>query len=314
MTKVDIISGFLGAGKTTFINKLINESLPNERVLLIENEFGEIGIDSGFLKDTGIQVKEMNSGCICCSIANEFKSALKDVLEKYKPERVIIEPSGVGKLSDVIRAVESVKEHSDISLNSFVTVVDSIKYKLYMDNFAEFFSDQIKNAETIILSRSQKLAYNEIDKCVNEIRELNNKANIITTPWENLNGKQILNIIEKINPLEQELLNQIRLEKHECHCHNRNHNSDVFSTWGIKTTKKYRISEIDNILRKLSHSDEYGEILRAKGIVQDVEGNWINFNLVPEEYELHYGNTDNIGRLCVIGSKLNSNNLEKIFS
>lgn len=304
MTKVDIISGFLGAGKTTFINKLIKEALTNERVLLIENEFGEIGIDSVFVKDTGIEVKEMNSGCICCSIANEFKSALKDVLEKYKPDRVIIEPSGVGKLSDVIRAVAEVKEHSDISLNSFVTVVDSIKYKLYMDNFGEFFNDQIKNAETIILSRSQKLSYNEIDKCVNEIRKLNNKANIITTPWENLNGNQILNIIEKINPLEQD----------ECHCHNHNHNSDVFSTWGIKTTKKYRISELDDILRKLSQSDEYGEILRAKGIVQDVEGNWINFNLVPEEYELHYGNTDYIGRLCVIGSKLNSNNLEKIFS
>lgn len=350
MTKVDIISGFLGAGKTTLIKKLIKEALTNEKVLLIENEFGEIGIDGGFLKNSGIEIKEMNSGCICCSLVRDFKSALKDALEKYKPERIIIEPSGVGKLSDVIQAVVNVKENDNISINSFVTVVDSIKYKVYMNNFGEFFNNQIENASTIILSRSQKLSNYELNKCVKEIKKHNDKANIITTQWDELKGEQILSAIEKgISSFEKELLKQESLNEHECHCshneehvhndefnechchhheenhdeihecnchhhHNEHHHAeDVFVTWGTETPKKYKRSELDNILKKLTQSKEYGEILRAKGIVQDIDEKWINFDLVPEEYEIRYGSPDYTGRICVIGSKLNNNNLEKLF-
>lgn len=347
MTKVDIISGFLGAGKTTLIKKLIQEELTKEKVLLIENEFGEIGIDGGFLKDAGIEIKEMNSGCICCSLVGDFKSVLKDALEKYKPDRIIIEPSGVGKLSDVIEAVANIKEYDNISLNSFATVVDSIKYKTYMDNFGEFFKNQIENASAIILSRSQKLSDEKLDICVKEIKKYNNKASIITTPWDELSGKQILSAIEGSNSLEKEVMNNENVEKHscncnhmekqehsdkvhKCHCHNHekdnnethgchchhhehHHADEVFATWGIETPKKYKYSELDNKLRKLIQSKEYGEILRAKGIVQDVDGKWIDFDLVPEEYEIRYGNVDYTGRICVIGVNLNNNKLERLF-
>lgn len=369
MTKIDIISGFLGAGKTTLIKKLLKEALGKEKLLIIENEFGEIGIDGGFLNETGIEVKEMNSGCICCSLVGDFKGALKEAIEKYKPERIIIEPSGVGKLSDVIKAVMNIKDEEEITLNSLVAVVNSIKYNMYMANFGEFFLDQIENAGTIILSRSQKLSDDKLNACVKAIKEHNSKANIITTPWEELEGEQILSAIENAHSLEEELINEEHShheegcccghdhehehhhhdhereeehehhhkhhneheeehnhhheEEHECHHdheeehehhhHDHHHADDVFETWGVETPKKYSTEELENILKTLVNSNEYGAILRAKGIIQNVDGSWINFDLVPGEYEIRKGKADYTGRLCVIGSKIDKNKIEKLF-
>ena len=388
MTKIDIISGFLGAGKTTLIKKLIQEAFEGEKLMLIENEFGEIGIDGGFLNNSGVEITEMNSGCICCSLVGDFGTALKDALSKYSPERIIIEPSGVGKLSDVIKAVENIQHEVDIKLNSFVAVVDAIKCKMYMDNFGEFFNNQIESANTIILSRSQKLSQEKLELCVSQIREHNSKATIITTNWEEIHGKQILLAMEKENSLEKELLSEEKEHHdhdneycghnhehhhhdHECSCghdhdyehdhhdkeccdhecccghdhdheqhdhdeeccghdHEHHHHDhecscghdheqehhhadEVFTSWGVETPKKYSKSEINDILKALAESTEYGIILRAKGIVPCLDGGWINFDLVPGEYEVRAGVSDYTGRLCVIGTNLNKNKIEELF-
>lgn len=347
MTKIDIISGFLGAGKTTLIKKLIQEAFIGEKLMIIENEFGEIGIDGGFLNNSGIEITEMNSGCICCSLVGDFGVALKEALAKYSPERIIIEPSGVGKLSDVIKAVESIKDEVSIKLNSFTAVVDAIKCKMYMDNFGEFFNNQIENANTIVLSRSQKLSEEKLEKCVAQIREHNKSAAIITTNWDEISGKQILKAMEEGNSLEKELLNEEKEHhKHhhhdencdchdhehhhhgeECGCHNHHHHDeecdchdhehhhadDVFTSWGIETPKKYSKTEINEILKVLSETSEFGIILRAKGIVPCTEGGWINFDLVPGEYEIREGEADYTGKLCVIGTKLDKAKIQELF-
>ncbi|AWK51506.1 cobalamin biosynthesis protein CobW [Clostridium beijerinckii] len=382
MTKIDIISGFLGAGKTTLIKKLIEEAFVGEKLMLIENEFGEIGIDGGFLNNSGVEITEMNSGCICCSLVGDFGNALKEALSKYSPERIIIEPSGVGKLSDVIKAVKDIEHDVDIKLNSFVAVVDAMKCKMYMDNFGEFFNNQIESANTIILSRSQKLSEEKLELCVAQIREHNSKANIITTNWDEIHGKQILLAMEKENSLEKELLFEEKKHHnhdeeccehnhehyhhdHECFCghdhesehhnhdeehyghdhehhhhdhecccghdheheqhhdeecscgHNHNHEhhhaDEVFASWGMETPKKYSKVEINDILKTLSETSEYGVILRAKGIIPCSEGGWINFDLVPGEYEVRVGVADYTGRLCVIGTNLNKNKIEELF-
>lgn len=347
MTKIDIISGFLGAGKTTLIKKLIQEAFEGEKLMLIENEFGEIGIDGGFLNNSGVEITEMNSGCICCSLVGDFGTALKDALTKYSPERIIIEPSGVGKLSDVIKAVENIQHEVYITLNSSATVVDATKCKMYMDNFGEFFNNQIESANTIILSRSQKLSEEKLELCVSQIREHNNKATIITTNWDEIEGKQILFAMENENSLEKELLSEEKEHHdhecscghnqeqyhhddkccdhdhehhhhdHECSCdhdHEQHHHADeVFTSWGVETPKKYSKSEINDILKALAESSDYGVILRAKGIVPCLDGGWINFNLVPGEYEVRVGVPDYTGRLCVIGTNLNRNKIEQLF-
>ena len=388
MTKIDIISGFLGAGKTTLIKKLIQEAYNGEKLMLIENEFGEIGIDGGFLNNSGVEITEMNSGCICCSLVGDFGTALKDALSKYSPERIIIEPSGVGKLSDVIKAVKNIEHEVDITLNSSSAVVDAIKCKMYMDNFGEFFNNQIESANTIILSRSQKLSDEKLELCVSQIREHNSEATIITTNWDEIHGKQILLAMEKEKSLEKELLAEEK-EHHdhnhdkecscghdhdheyhnhgeecscghdhdhehhheeECSCghdhdhehHNHNeecscghdhdhHNHDeecscghdhnhehhhadeVFTSWGTETPKKYSKSEINHILKVLAESSECGIILRAKGIVPCLDGGWINFDLVPGEYEVRVGVADYTGKLCVIGTNLNENKIKQLF-
>ena len=347
MTKIDIISGFLGAGKTTLIKKLIEDALHTEKLMIIENEFGQIGIDGGFLKDTGIEITEMNSGCICCSLVGDFGSALKDALAKYTPDRIIIEPSGVGKLSDVIKAVKDIHEDAKIELNSFTAVVDAQKCKMYMKNFSEFFNNQIENASTIILSRTQKLSQEKLEEVVGLIREHNKNANIITTPWDDISGKQIVAAMEKANSLEDELLEKCEHEHHhhhehgedcccghhhdeehhhdhdhhhehgeECGCghdHHHHHADEVFTSWGVETPKKYSEADLKAILTDLSESSEYGIILRAKGIVPDENGNWYNFDLVPGEYEIRKGEADYTGRLCVIGSKLDEAKIESLF-
>lgn len=356
MTKIDIISGFLGAGKTTLIKKLINEAFQNEKLMIIENEFGEIGIDGGFLNNSGIEITEMNSGCICCSLVGDFGAALKEALTKYSPERIIIEPSGVGKLSDVIKAVENIKNEAYIKLNSFTAVVDAIKCKMYMDNFGEFFNNQIENANTIVLSRTQKLSEEKLELCISQIREHNSHATIITTNWDEIDGKQILAAMEQGNSLEKELLAEEK-EKHnheyhhgeectcghnheknyhnndkECACgHDHHHNHDdkstcehehnhehhhadeVFTSWGMETPKKFSKSEINNILKTLSETSDYGSILRAKGIIPCTEGGWINFDLVPGEYEVREGVPDYTGKICVIGASLNKDEIRELF-
>lgn len=353
MTKIDIISGFLGAGKTTLIKKLIQEAFQGEKLMLIENEFGEIGIDGGFLNNSGVEITEMNSGCICCSLVGDFGTALKEALSKYSPERIIIEPSGVGKLSDVIKAVKNIEHEVDIKLNSFTAVVDAMKCKMYMDNFGEFFNNQIENANTIILSRSQKLSQEKLELVVSQIREHNNSATIITTNWDEISGEQIVLAMEKENSLEQELLEKEHNHNHEgecscghkheqhhndngecscghhhdhehhhhegkCSCghdhsHDHHHADEVFTSWGVETPKKYSKSEINDILKSLSETSEYGIILRAKGIIPSIEGGWINFDLVPGEYEVRDGIADYTGRLCVIGTNLNKNKIEELF-
>lgn len=381
MTKIDIISGFLGAGKTTLIKKLIGQAFEGEKLVLIENEFGEIGIDGGFLKESGIEITEMNSGCICCSLVGDFGTALKEVLDKYTPDRVIIEPSGVGKLSDVIKAVESIKD-VEIKLNSFVAVVDAMKCKMFMKNFGEFFNNQIENARTIILSRTDKLTEDKLDACVKLIRERNEQATIITTPWEQLDGKMIRETMEEKSDMAQSLLDEVKHEhNHECSCghdhnhdheccghghehhhqdheheccghghdheHNHDHDhecscghdhdhdheccghdhdhehhhheghhhaEDVFTSWGRETPKKFIKHELEEILKILADTTEYGVVLRAKGIIPSQDGTWIHFDLVPGEYEIRKGEPDVTGRLCVIGTQLKEQELEVLFN
>ena len=389
MTKIDIISGFLGAGKTTLIKKLIQEAFQGQKVVLIENEFGEIGIDGGFLKESGIQINEMNSGCICCSLVGDFKTALQDVLKQYEPDRIIIEPSGVGKLSDVIKAVQKVVDGDKVVLSSHVTVADAVRARMYLKNFGEFYKNQVEFASAIILSRTQKVTEKKLEQVVELIREINDKSPIVTTPWDELTGRQILDVMEGKNDFEEELLAAAAAapthehhhhhehghhhghhhdhdheehehghhhdhdheehehghhhdhdheehehghhhdhdhEEHEHghhhghhhdHCHHgHDHDADeVFTSWGRETPKKFSESTVKEILKKLADEDstEYGIILRAKGIVQDEEGKWLHFDLVPGEEEVRYGAADYTGRICVIGSDLKEDKLAELF-
>ena len=328
---------------------------------MIENEFGEIGIDGGFLKDAGIQITEMNSGCICCSLVGDFGAALKKVVEQYHPDRIIIEPSGVGKLSDVIAAVMNVAGEIDLDLNSFVTVADATKCKMYMKNFGEFYNNQVESANTIILSRTQGMKEEKLAQAVSMIQEKNAKARIITTPWDELTGEQILAVMEQGHSLAEELMEEaMKLheeEEHEhhhhdhdddeCDCHEHHHDHDehehhhdhdehgeectcgchdhdhhhhhhhhadeVFTSWGKETPRKYTKEELDEILVKLSEETEFGIILRAKGMLPAADGTWLYFDLVPGEYEIRNGAPDYTGRLCVIGSKMDTDKLEKLF-
>ncbi|MDD3367319.1 MAG: GTP-binding protein [Lachnospiraceae bacterium] len=373
MTKIDIVSGFLGAGKTTLIQKLLKEALDGTKVVLIENEFGEIGIDGGFLKDAGIEIKEMNSGCICCSLVGDFGASLKDVLSKYAPERIIIEPSGVGKLSDVMKAVQNATTDAGVQLNSAVAVVDAKKCKMYIKNFGEFFINQIAHAGTIILSRTDSMSEDKLKECVNMIREHNAKATIITTPWPELDGTMILETIEGAKDLEKELMEEamkLKEEEHhhhhhadgeECHCHDHHHDDDheehehhhdheehehhhdheehehhhdheehehhheheghehhhhadeIFTSWGMETPASYTKDEITAICTKLENEAEYGLILRAKGMVPSGNGSWVYFDYTPGETDVRDGSADITGKFCVIGSKLQEDNLAKLF-
>ena len=330
MTKIDIVSGFLGAGKTTLIKKLLKEALQGEQVVLIENEFGEIGIDGGFLKEAGVEITEMNSGCICCSLVGDFASALKQVLDQYHPDRILIEPSGVGKLSDVMRAVEGATGEAGVHLNSAVAVVDAKKCKTYLKNFGEFFENQIEHAGTIILSRTGEMSEEKINQCIGLIRQHNEKAAIITTPWDELDGKKIMEAIEGAKDLEAELLKAV-MEEHEhehhhhdhddecsCGCHDHDHHhhhhaDEVFTSWGKETPHKFNEDKLKETLDELANTEEYGIILRAKGIVPSDGTDWLYFDLVPGEYEIRKGNPDITGKLCVIGSKLAEDKLAELF-
>ena len=381
MTKIDVFSGFLGAGKTTLIKKLLKEAYAGEKLVLIENEFGEIGIDGGFMKDAGIQVTEMNQGCICCSLVGDFGKALAQVLEQFHPDRILIEPSGVGKLSDVLKAVMNVQS-DDLVLNTYTTVVDASKIKMYMKNFGEFYKNQVETAKTIILSRSQKLSEDKLAEALAMIRQLNEHATIVTTPWDDINGKQILEAMEIKNSFAEELLKDEGIcpvcghhhddddddcdhdhehhhhhddDDHEC-CHHHDHDDDenehhndhecchhdhdedehehhhhddecgcghhhhhhghdadeVFSNFGVETAKKFTREELENALSKLS-GEEYGTVLRAKGIVAGADGVWYHFDFVPEEYEVRTGSADVTGRMCVIGAKLAEDKIKALF-
>ena len=389
MAKIDIISGFLGAGKTTLIKKLLGEALKGQQVVLIENEFGEIGIDGGFLKDAGVNITEMNSGCICCSLVGDFGTALKDVITKFNPDRIIIEPSGVGKLSDVIKAVQGVAEDAPIELNSLVTVADANKCKMYMKNFGEFYNNQVESAHTIVLSRTQNMKQDKLEACVAMIREHNKDAAVITTPWDELTGEQLLAAMEKPVSLADMVMAEEEIcpvcgghhdhdhddhdhehehehhhdhddhdhehdhhhdhedhdhehehhhdhddhdhehehhhdHDHDDHCgcghdhdhdhHHHHHADEVFTSWGKETPRKYTKEEVETILKALSaDNNEYGIILRAKGMLPSQDGTWIYFDMVPEEYEIREGQPEYTGRLCVIGSKIDEAKLEKLF-
>ena len=342
MVKIDIISGFLGAGKTTLIKKLLKEGFQNEQVVLIENEFGEIGIDGGFLKEAGIEIREMNSGCICCSLVGDFGASLKEVVEKYNPDRIIIEPSGVGKLSDVIKAVQGVQEEVDIVLNSYTTVVDAKKCRMYMRNFGEFFNNQVEYAGAIIMSRTDIVDEKKAQEAMELLRSINKKAAIITTPIEKLSGEKLVEVMENPVSLEEEMMEEEvcpecghvhehhHHDEHECGCghdhhhdhdhecgcghdHHHHHADEVFTSWGKETIRKYTKEELTGILDSLSGSEEYGVILRAKGMLPCEDGTWIYFDMVPEETEIREGAPEYTGRLCVIGSKLNEEKLAQLF-
>ena len=336
MVKIDIISGFLGAGKTTLIKKLLKEGFQNEQVVLIENEFGEIGIDGGFLKEAGIEIREMNSGCICCSLVGDFGASLKEVVEKYNPDRIIIEPSGVGKLSDVIKAVQGVQEEVDIALNSYTTVVDAKKCRMYMRNFGEFFNNQVEYAGAIIMSRTDIVDEKKAQEAMELLRSINKKAAIITTPIEKLSGEKLVEVMEHPVSLEEEMMEEEvcpecghvhehhhehhHHDEHECGCghdhhhdHHHHHADEVFTSWGKETIRKYTKEELTGILDSLSGSEEYGVILRAKGMLPCEDGTWIYFDMVPEETEIREGAPEYTGRLCVIGSKLNEEKLAQLF-
>ena len=333
MTKIDIFSGFLGAGKTTLIKKLIKEGYKNEQLVLIENEFGEIGIDGGFLKEAGIKINEMNSGCICCSLVGDFRTALSKVLDEYHPDRIIIEPSGVGKLSDVINAVKTVAS-DEVQLNSFVTVADASKCKVYMKKCGELYNNQIESASTIILSRTQNISDEKLHAVLELLREHNQKAAIVTTPWDDITGEQILSATEgKALLTVNDIHDEDECDDPECECHHHHHHDhdhecehdhehhhhhhhhadEVFTSWGKETARKYTKEEIADILNALSDSEKYGLVLRAKGIVPAVDGSWIHYDFVPEESDVRTGSADYTGRICVIGSKLNESELEKLF-
>lgn len=342
--KIDIYSGFLGAGKTTLIKKLVQEAYAGEKVVLIENEFGEIGIDGGFLEEAGVNITEMNSGCICCSLVGDFAKALQKVASEYNPDRVVIEPSGVGKLSDVIKAVKN----ADIKggeLNAFCTVVDAPKCKMYMKNFGEFFNDQVENAGCIVLSHTRGLSSEKLENAVALLKAKNATATVVSADWDELDGKTLLRAIERKNSLESELETLIKETEHHhehtcddpncgCHhhhehgehghgCHEHHHDhhdhhghhhaDEVFTSWGVETARTYEKEEIENALRALSTEDTYGTVLRAKGIVVGKDG-WIHFDYVPEEPDVREGKAGVTGRLCVIGCKLNENALKALFN
>ena len=397
MTRIDIVSGFLGAGKTTLIKKLLSEALNGQKVVLIENEFGEIGVDGGFLKEAGIEIKEMNSGCICCSLVGDFGTSLQEVMKTYTPERILIEPSGVGKLSDVMKAVQDVDMGEEVQLNSAVAVVDASKCKMYIKNFGEFFINQIAHAGTIILSRTQNISEEKLNKAIELIREHNVKATIITTPWDKLDGNDILATIEGASDLEKELMEQVKEahahhhehdenctcgchshehhhehdeecscghhhDEHEhhhhdeecscghhhdhdhhdhehhdhhhehghhhehehgegctCGCHDHDHHGhhhadEVFTSWGLETPHEFTKEEIASILEALEDDKTYGFVLRSKGMVPEKEtGEWIYFDYVPGVSNVRTGKADVTGKICVIGSKLNEENLRKLF-
>ena len=374
MAKIDIISGFLGAGKTTLIKKLIEEAFKGEKLVLIENEFGEIGIDGGFLKNAGVQINELNSGCICCSLVGDFGEALKQVVDQYSPDRIIIEPSGVGKLSDVIKAVQKAAEHVTLELNSATTVVDVTKAKMYIKNFGEFFLNQIEACGTVVLSRTQAVDEEKLLTAVNMIKEHNADARIITTPWDDISGTVILDAIEHSSNIEDIMKNfkydpevddededehehhhhhhhhDEDEDEHEHHCchhhddddddddehehhhhhydengvcscghhhhHHHGHDADeIFTSWGKETAHKYSREELDEILKKLAveEDNEFGIILRAKGIIPDKDNNWLEFDLVPGEYEIRDGKADYTGKLCVIGSNLKEDKIAELF-
>ena len=337
-TKIDIISGFLGAGKTTLIKKLLKEAYADEQVVLIENEFGEIGIDGGFLKEAGIQIREMNSGCICCSLVGDFGTSLKEVVDKYHPDRILIEPSGVGKLSDVIKAVQGVQGDVDIVLNSYTTVVDAKKCKMYMRNFGEFFDNQVEYAGAIIMSRTDIIDEKKAQQAMELLRGINAKAAIITTPIEKLDGKKILEVMEKPVSLEEELMSEEEVcpecghvhehgehhhhdhdHDHECGCghdhhdHHHHHADEVFTSWGRETIRKFTRENLEKMLEALSASDEYGIILRAKGMVAGADGEWIYFDMVPGEHEVRTGAPEYTGRICVIGAEIKEDKLAELF-
>lgn len=332
MIKIDIISGFLGSGKTTLIQKLLKEVLNKEKVVLIENEFGEIGIDGGFLKDAGIEITEMNSGCICCSLVGDFGKALNQVIEEYHPDRILIEPSGVGKLSDVMAAVEKVTVPGEIQLNSLVTVVNGMKCKVFMKNFGEFFNNQVAYAKTIILSRTQNMTEEKLLAAVDLIRQVNKDAAVVTTPWEQLQGQQILKVMEENTSLADQIFAQEDIcpccghhhdheehdhehchHDHDHHDHHHHHADDVFTSWGVETPYKFTVEEMTEALKTLSETDQYGQILRAKGMVEGTDGQWIYFDLVPEEYEIRQGSPEYTGRICVIGTELKEDSLKQLF-
>lgn len=343
MTKIDIVSGFLGAGKTTLIKKLLKEALAGTQTVLIENEFGEIGIDGGFLKDAGIEIKEMNSGCICCSLVGDFGTSLKEVLNTYHPDRILIEPSGVGKLSDVMKAVQNAGLGTEVELNSAVAVVDASKCKMYIKNFGEFFINQIEHAGTIILSRTDVASEEKVKQAVELIREHNEKATIITTPLAQLEGKEILAAIEGAKDLEAELMEQVKAmhdehehhhhheedeDEHEhhhehdenctCGCHDHDHHhhhhaDEIFTSWGFETPATYTTEEVEGFLKELDNEEKYGIVLRAKGMIPAADGTWIYFDYVPEESNVRAGKPDVTGKICVIGSKLKEAELENLF-
>ena len=351
MTKITIFSGFLGAGKTTLIKKLIAEGYKGEKLVLIENEFGQIGIDGGFLQDAGVEITEMNSGCICCSLVGDFGKALEKVLADYAPDRILIEPSGVGKLSDVIRAVQNIDAH-DVVLDGFTTVVDAKKYKMYMKNFGEFFDNQITYASCLILSHTGGLSQEKLDDCVKSLREKNPVAPIVTTDWDKLTGQQLVDAMTQKNTLDdelRELLAEAEHEEHEHHHHHHDHDDDhdehehhhhehgegctcgchdhdhdhehhhhhhadeVFTSWGVESAQKYTQEEITNALKALEDADKYGMILRAKGIVPAEDGTWIHFDYVPGTPDVRSGSAGTTGRLCVIGSGIHEDALTELF-
>ena len=406
MTKIDIISGFLGAGKTTFIKKMLEEAFVGEQIVLIENEFGEVGIDGGFLKDAGIEITEMNSGCICCSLVGDFATNLNEVITKYHPDRILIEPSGVGKLSDVMKSVIDIEKEQDVKLNALVTVVNAVKAKKQMKAFGEFFNNQIEHATTIVLSRSQNASSEQLEECVKMMQELNPKAAIITTAWDSIDGKNILKVMEGQDSLEMKMLAEQHAHHHhhdhdeECTCgchdhehehhhhehgedctcgchdhdhehehhhhdhdehhehhhhdhdehhehhhhdhdehhehhhhahgehdenctcgchdhehghHHHHHADDVFTSWGKETPHKFDRARIEEILKIFCDTEDYGTILRAKGMVESTDGTWIYFDMVPGEYELREGQPDYTGRLCVIGTDIDDHKLMELF-
>ena len=366
MTKVDIISGFLGAGKTTLIKKLISEVFSGQQVVLIENEFGEIGIDGGFLKDAGINITEMNSGCICCSLVGDFATALKKVVDEYHPARIIIEPSGVGKLSDVENAVLNVAEEAGLEIATATAVVDAKKAKVYMKNFGEFFNNQIETARCVVLSRTQDISDDKLDEVVKLVREKNHEASLITTPWDDIEGAVIFGAMSDAKALEHELEHEHHEHHHhdddeECSCghhhhdhdhehehhhehehehdhehhhdhehehehhhdhdhdhehhhHHHGHDADeVFTSWGVETPKKFAKSDLEAILDRLANKEEFGQVLRAKGIVCADDGKWMHFDLTPGEVEIREGAADYTGRLCVIGANIDEDGLVKLF-
>ena len=335
MSKIDIISGFLGAGKTTLIKKLIAEAYQNEKIVLIENEFGEIGIDGTFLKDSGVTINEMNSGCICCSLVGDFETSLKEVLDTYHPDRVIIEPSGVGKLSDVIKAVSTIKS-DEMELDNFITVVDAKKCRMYTKNFGEFYNNQVEHASLIVLSRSQDITETQLQECLDILKGLNDHTPIITTAWDKLNGLDIVNACE-VN-IQEELLHEHDHDHeccghdhhehdhdheccghdhhhhdhdHECGCgHHHHHADEVFNSIGFDTIKKYNEVELSDILNKLCNDDN---VLRAKGFVDSGNEDWWYFDLVPGEFEIRLGKPIYTGQVCVIGKDLDENTIKELF-